>query len=67
MSAPVVTPNAYTLHLGNEDLCLLFDALSNMLQSTDESTRAFLCESLDTTTFRERSEQLRTRIASQLN
>lgn len=67
MSLVQEPPNAFALHLGSEDLCLLFDALENLLQSTDESTRAFLCESLDTSTFRERSEHLRSRIAAHLN
>lgn len=67
MSSVQEPPNIFNLYLGSEDLCLLFDALENLLQSTDEGTRAFLCESLDTCTFRERSEHLRSRIAAHLN
>lgn len=57
----------FNLYLGDEDLCLLFDALDIVLDSEDEATRQWLCETVDYSTFRQRTEHLRSRIAAHLN
>jgi hypothetical protein len=59
--------HSFTLHLGDDDLCLLFDALDIILDSTDEATQQWLCETVEYSTFRQRSEHLRARIAAHLN
>jgi|LauGreDrversion4_2_1035121.scaffolds.fasta_scaffold1130452_2 hypothetical protein len=60
-------PTIPILQFGSEDLFLIFDALDNLLDSRDEATQQWLCETVDTSTFRQRTESLRSRIAHHLD